>query len=196
MSRWLRPCPRGRCLVWPSRCTGLVAGLLLTLLSVTSHASGPDLTPNRYTHIGLTLGWSWGGALGGPTVGFDATAGDGLGWLSLGSRVVVTPSGPIGLPYVEAGGWLVLTMGAGWTWVLGKAAYRGGPHLFVGTPLPTGLMPRRDAPLPCTEVTSGLFYRPFWARSALPGGATTVLHELSASVKCYAERVWGAAGHE
>lgn len=182
----LRPRTRKRC--WP----GLVAAVTLLATAHTAHASGAGLTPDRYSNIGLTFGWSFGGPLGGPTFGFDATAGDALLWASAGARVVVTEAGPIGMPYVEAGGWLFLTVGAGWTWMLGVADRSGGPHLFAGTPSPTGLAPPRAAPLPCREVVGGLFYRPTWVRATRAGERTVVLHELAGSLKCFAERTWGA----
>ena len=122
------------------RLTFLTLAAVIALLVAPSDASATVKPPEEGVALGPSVAWVSGAddTPGGVMLGVDLAYFLGYFWVSAGTRLRLE-SDAVGAvyPYVEAGGWLLLNLGVGYS--LGISNDRSpwsNAHLFVGVPIP------------------------------------------------------------
>jgi len=163
---------RVRLRIWPLTGATLVACLLGARHS-QAHMPLPSLGDNAFV-LGPSVAYAPGdGQRSGFLFGGDATLTAGFAWASLGGRVRPGERWN-GYPYAEAGIWLLVNFGVGYSVGLGSEAPRHNWHWFVGLPIPVSAL-SDDDPVILVEP----YYRPTMAIE----NASPTLHELGVLVK-------------
>ncbi len=153
----------------------IFAGLLPLVLTrqALAHLPVPDHTFNA----GPTFAYAHAPVVdGGFVYGVDVAGTYGLWWGGVGARVFETFEADERkvLPYVEAGLFLFLNVGGGYTLdTAPRSASLSGPHFFIGLPVPLAKVQR--------SASSDLFYAEPYYRATYADVGT--LHEVGAFVK-------------
>jgi hypothetical protein len=152
------------------------AALLVSALGTRpaeAHMPFPSLSDNSFV-LGPSLAYAPGsGRRSGFLFGGDATFTAGFLWASLGARAR-PGEGWNTYPYGEAGLWLLVNFGVGYSLGLGPDVPRDNWHWFVGVPIPVSAL---------SDDEAAIFVEPYYRPTmAIDSGAPT-LHELGLLVK-------------
>ena len=150
-----------------------VAVIGALLCASPAHADALPSPPHHAATLGPSVAWVSGAehTSDGVMLGVDLAYFVERVWWSVGTRLRLEPDGlGAAYPYVEAGGWLLVNLGVGYSLGLesGRSAWHNA-HVFLGVPIPLGT----SGPiLPYIEP----YYRPML-------GDGVVVHEVGVLLK-------------
>jgi len=138
-----------------------------------AHVPVPSLSDNAVV-LGPSLAYAPGdGERSGFLFGGDATLTAGFAWASLGARV--RPGERFhGYPYAEAGIWLLVNFGVGYSVGLGSDVPVHNWHWFVGLPIPVSALSDDDP---------AIFVEPYYRPTMTIDDTAPTLHELGVLLK-------------
>ena len=138
-----------------------------------AHMPFPTLSDNMVV-LGPSVAYAPGdGQRSGLLFGGDATFTAGFLWASLGARARPGEHWNT-YPYGEAGIWLLVNFGVGYSLGLGHEVPRDNWHWFVGVPIPASAI---------SDDEAAIFVEPYYRPTMAIDSAVPTLHELGLLVK-------------